>query len=164
MIVLDQNFFEKYHLEIEKRTMVEKQTMRHYKSTSLHYSLEEKFPKAFTKPFDDTKKQENNRALIDDSRKCNRISPRLYTARGFNACEIKEPFLDIWAGTTKRFGIQKTGMPVSIRGPESDDTVQMIRDSTDTYNAQKSITSSESLVHVFTQEFASMFLSYFYFI
>lgn len=72
--------------------MVEKQTMRHYKSTSLHYSLEEKFPKAFTKPFDDTKKQENNRALIDDSRKCNRISPRLYTARGFNACEIKEPF------------------------------------------------------------------------
>lgn len=164
LIVLDQNFFEKYHLEIEKRTMVEKQTMRHYKSTSLHYSLEEKFPKAFTKPFDDTKEQENNRALIDDSRKCNRISPRLYTARGFNTCEIKEPFLDIWAGTTKRFGIQKTGMPVSIRGPESDDTVQMIRDSTDTYNAQKSITSSESLVHVFTQEFASMFFSYFYFI
>lgn len=142
--------------------MVEKQTMRHCKSTSLHYSLEEKFPKAFTKPFDDTKKHENNRALIDDSRKCNRISPCLYTARGFNACEIKEPFLDIWAGTTKRFGIQKTGMPVSIRGTESDGTVQKIRDSTDIYNAQKSIISSESHVHVFTQVFASMFLSYFY--
>lgn len=107
--------------------------MRHYKSTSLHYSLEEKFPKTFTKPFDDTKKSENNRALIDHSRKCNRISPCLYTARGFNACEIKEPFLDIWAGTTKRFGIQKTSFPVSIRGTESDDTVQKIRDSTDIY-------------------------------
>lgn len=164
LIVLDQNFFEKYHLEIERRTIVEKQTMRHYKSTSLHYSLEEKFPKTFTKPFDDKKKSENNRALIDHSRKCNRISPCLYTARGFNACEIKEPFLDIWAGTTKRFGIQKTSFPVSIRGTESDDTVQKIRDSTDTYNAQKSITSSESLLHVFTQEFASMFFSYFYFI
>lgn len=144
--------------------MVEKQTMRHYKSTSLHYSFEEKFPKAFTNPFDDTKKHENNRALIDDSRKCNRISHCLYTARGFNACEIKEPFLDIWAGTTKRFGKQKANMPASIRGTESDDNVQKIRDSTDTYNAQKSIISSESLVHVFTQEFASMFLSYFYFI
>lgn len=150
---MDQNFFEKYYLEIERRTIVEKLTMRHYKSTSLHYSLVEKFPKTFTKPFDDTKKSENNR-----------ISPCLYTARGFNACEIKEPFLDIWAGTTKRFGIQKTSFPVSIRGTESDDTVQKIRDSTDTYNAQKSITSSESLVHVFTQEFASMFFSYFYFI
>lgn len=161
---MDQNFFEKYYLEIERRTIVEKLTMRHYKSTSLHYSLVEKFPKTFTKPFDDTSKSENNRALIDHSRKCNRISPCLYTARGFNACEIKEPFLDIWAGTTKRFGIQKTSFPVSIRGTESDDTVQKIRDSTDTYNVQKSITSSESLVHVFTQEFASMFFSYFYFI
>lgn len=161
---MDQNFFEKYNLEIERRTIVEKQTMRHYKSTSLNYSLEEKFPKAFTKPFDDTKKSENNRALIDHSRKCNRISPRLYTARGFNACKIKEPFLDIWTGITKRFGTQKTSMPASIRGTESDDTVKKIRDSTDTYNAQKSIISSESLVHVFTQEFASMFLSYFYFI
>lgn len=146
-IVLDKNFFKKYHLEIERRTMVEKQTMRHYKFTSLHYSLEEKFPKAFTKPFDETKQHENNRALIDDSRNCNRISHCLYTAREFNACEIKEPFLDIWAGTTKRFGIQKTSFPVSIRGTESNDTVQKIRDSTDTYNAQKSITSSCTCIY-----------------
>lgn len=143
---------------------MEKQTMRHYKSTSLHYSLVEKFPKTFTKPFDDKKKSENNRALIDHSRKCNRISPCLYTARGFNACEIKEPFLDTWTGTTKKYGKQRANMPASIRGPESDDNVQKIRDSTDIYNAQKSFISSESLVHVLTQEFASMCFSYFYFI
>lgn len=144
--------------------MVEKQTMRHYDSTSLHYNFEEKFPKAFTKQYDETKKHENNCALIDDSRKCKLISHCLYPATGFHACEIKEPFLDTWTGTTKKYGKQKANMPASIRGPESDDNVQKIRDSTDIYNAQKSFISSESLVHVFTQEFASMCFSYFYFI
>lgn len=68
--------------------MVEKQTMRHYDSTSLHYNFEEKFPKAFTKQYDETKKHENNCALIDDSLKCKLISHCLYPATGFHACEI----------------------------------------------------------------------------
>lgn len=36
---LNQNFFEKYHLKIEARNMVEKQTMRHYNSSMLKYIL-----------------------------------------------------------------------------------------------------------------------------
>lgn len=108
--------------------------MWYYKLILLYYSLEEKFLKVFIKLFDDIKKQENNCVLIDDFCKCNCISFCLYMVRGFNVCEIKEFFLDIWVGIIKRFGIQKIGMFVFIRGLESVDIVQMIRDSIDIYN------------------------------
>lgn len=39
LINLNQNFFKKYHLKIETRNIVEKQTMRHYNFTMLKYIL-----------------------------------------------------------------------------------------------------------------------------
>lgn len=39
LISLNKSFFEKYHLEIETRNMVEKQTLRQYNSTMLKYIL-----------------------------------------------------------------------------------------------------------------------------
>lgn len=39
LVSLNQSFFEKYHLKIETRNMVEKQTLRHYNSTMLKYIL-----------------------------------------------------------------------------------------------------------------------------
>lgn len=79
--------------------------MWYYKLILLYYSLEENFFKVFIKLFDDMKKSENNCVLIDYFCKCNCISFCLYMVRGFNVCEIKEFFLDIWVGIIKRFGI-----------------------------------------------------------
>lgn len=162
LIDLDQNFFEKYHLKIERKNMVEKQTMRHFDSTSPNYSWEEKFPKVSTKPNDERKKHVNNLAFFDDSRKCRFINLFFFTARGFNACKIKGPVSDIWNVSTKRYGKQKINMSVSIRGPENDGIAQKITENSDKCNTKKSIFNSGSHVYVLTQEFTSMFFFYFY--
>lgn len=39
LITLNQKFFEKYHLKIENRNIVEKQSMQHYNSTMLRFIL-----------------------------------------------------------------------------------------------------------------------------
>lgn len=96
LINLNPNFFEKYHLEVETRNMVEKQTMRHYVSTSLKYNMEDTFQKLSRKPYDETKKQDNNLAFTDYCRESRSIGLRLYRARDFNAYENKDFDLKIW--------------------------------------------------------------------
>lgn len=71
--------------------MVEKQTMRHYDSTPLKDNVVDNFQKSSTKPYDETKKQENNLAFTDDSRESRSIGPCLYKARGFNANRKSTP-------------------------------------------------------------------------
>lgn len=114
LINMDQNFFEKYHLKIESKYMVEKQTMRHYGSTSLKYNLGETFQNLSTKPYDGTKEKGNNITFTDDSRKSRSIGHCLYITRGFNAFEIKKFVVDIWKGTCNRYCQQKTNIFVSI--------------------------------------------------
>lgn len=111
---MDQNFFEKYHLKIESKYMVEKQTMRHYGSTSLKYNLGETFQNLSTKPYDGTKEKGNNITFTDDSRKSRSIGHCLYITIGFNAFEIKKFVVDIWKGTCNRYCQQKTNIFVSI--------------------------------------------------
>lgn len=111
---MDQNFFEKYHLNIESKYMVEKQTMRHYGSTSLKYNLGETFQNLSTKPYDGTIEKGNNITFTDDSRKSRSIGHCLYITRGFNAFEIKKFVVDIWKGTCNRYCQQKTNIFVSI--------------------------------------------------
>lgn len=75
LIKLNQNFFQKYQLEIESRNMVEKQTMRNYYSISLMYNLGGTLNKLFTKSNDKTKKHENNLAFMDAPRESSFIGP-----------------------------------------------------------------------------------------
>lgn len=121
--------------------MVEKQTMRHYDSTPLKDNVVDNFQKPSTKPYDETKKQENNLAFTDDSREFRSIGPCLYKARGFNAFENIEFVVDTREETGKKYGKQKIKTSVSMRKLVNDD----IRDTY--HNNKKSIASLGS--HVF---------------
>lgn len=151
LINLNPNFFEKYHLEVETRNMVEKQTMRHYVSTSIKYNMEDTFQKLSRKPYDETKKQDNNLAFTDYCRESRSIGLRLYRARDFNAYENKDFDLKIWMGTGKKYRTQKINVLVSIRRLVNDDIGHKY------HNNKESIFSSGSHVFVFIHEFASMF-------
>lgn len=153
---MDQNFFEKYHLKIESKYMVEKQTMRHYGSTSLKYNLGETFQNLSTKPYDGTKENGNNITFTDDSRKSRSIGHCLYITRGFNAFEIKKFVVDIWKGTCNRYCQQKTNIFVSIWRLVNDDIWDK------SHKNKDRIFSSESHVFVFIQELTSIFFSYLY--
>lgn len=122
LIDLDQNFFEKYHLKIELKYMVEKQTMRHYDSTSLKYNLEETFPKLSTKPYNEAKEKNNRIPFTNDYRKSGYIGICLYLAKCFNAFKIKKVVVEISNETCNRYFQQKTNMFVSIRGLVNNDT------------------------------------------
>lgn len=148
---MDQNFFEKYHLKIESKYMVEKQTMRHYGSTSLKYNLGETFQNLSTKPYDGTKEKGNNITFTDDSRKSRSIGHCLYITRGFNAFEIKKFVVDIWKGTCNRYCQQKTNIFVSIWRLVNDDIWDK------SHKNKDRIFSSESHVFVFIQELTSIF-------
>lgn len=153
LINLNPNFFEKYHLEVETRNMVEKQTMGHYDSTSLKYNLEDNFQKLSTKPYHETKKQDNNLAFTDDCRESRSIGPRLYRSRDLYAYENKDIVLKIWKGTGKKYRKQKINMLVSI--------IRLVNDDKgDKYHKNKgNISSLGSNVFVFIHEFALMFFS-----
>lgn len=147
---MNQNFFKKYHLKIETRNIVEKQTMRHYNFTMLKYFLWDHFQNYLQNLM---MRQRNRRGQqpciywrllrvqILCSLRC------LYTERDFNAFEIKEFVLEIWKGTGKIYCQRKIDTPVTLRRLINDD----VRDKS--LHNMESISSSGFHAFVFIQVF-----------
>lgn len=102
--------------------MLEKQTMRHYYSTSLKNNLGATFQKLSTKPYDGEKEEkDNNTPFTNDYRKSRYIGYCLCIAKCFNAFKIKKFVVEISKETCNIYSQQKTNVFVSIRGLINDD-------------------------------------------